>query len=104
MTDQANGGPPPISDGTPSPQNLEEFETLIKRFYQPSNLDLISSIERHLQWHQRSEQGWDMADALLRSNDVNVRFFGALTLAVKLNTSGYPNTLFTLIRMCTNVL
>lgn len=88
MADLISEGPPPISDGTPSPQNLQDFETLIKRFYEPGNLELVSSIEKHLQWHQRSAQGWDMAFALLQSGSMNVRFFGALTLSVKLNTAG----------------
>lgn len=78
-------GPPPILDGTPVPQTLEDIERLIQRLYKPGKPQVISSIEKHLQWHQRSPNGWNMADALLRSTDSNIRFFGALTLVVKLN-------------------
>lgn len=34
---------------------------------------------------QRSQQGWQVADALLQSEDTNVRFFGALTFTIKIN-------------------
>lgn len=34
---------------------------------------------------QRSQQGWQFADALLQSQDANVRFFGALTFTIKIN-------------------
>lgn len=80
-----HGDPPPIVDGTTTPSNFRAFEQLVQRLYEAGDPSLISSIERHLQWHQRSENGWDIAYALLQSQDANVRFFGALTLVVKLN-------------------
>ncbi|KAF2094014.1 hypothetical protein NA57DRAFT_47577, partial [Rhizodiscina lignyota] len=61
---------------------------LVKRLYQPGNPALLTSIEKHLQWWQRSKDGWPMANTMLQTADPNVRFFGALTYVVKLNMEG----------------
>jgi hypothetical protein len=67
------------------PLSLEDIERLVKSLYDPGNAKKISQNEATLRVLQRSPQGWEIADALLKSNDEQVRFFGALTLTVKLN-------------------
>lgn len=71
-----------------APQSIAEVEQLVKRLYQPGNPELIATIQHQLQQLQKSNDGWQLADALLSSEDVNVRFFGALTFTVKLNNDG----------------
>jgi len=58
---------------------------LVKSLYQPGSPQQIAQIEKALQGLQRSQQGWHFADALLQSQDANVRFFGALTFTIKIN-------------------
>jgi hypothetical protein len=67
------------------PLSFEEIEGLVKSLYDPGHAKKISQNEATLRILQRSPQGWEIADALLKSNDEQVRFFGALTLTVKLN-------------------
>ncbi|KAH5645414.1 hypothetical protein HBI51_115790 [Parastagonospora nodorum] len=67
------------------PLAFDEIERLVKSLYDPGNAKKISQNEATLRVLQRSPQGWEIADALLKSNDEQVRFFGALTLTVKLN-------------------
>jgi hypothetical protein len=67
------------------PLSFEEIERLVKSLYDPGHAKKISQNEATLRVLQRSPQGWEIADALLKSNDEQVRFFGALTLTVKLN-------------------
>ncbi|KAJ6198457.1 LOW QUALITY PROTEIN: armadillo-type protein [Bipolaris maydis] len=71
------------SNGAQSfPLPYEEIERLVKSLYEPGQAKKISETEATL---RRSPQGWEIANALLRSDDEQVRFFGALTLTVKLN-------------------
>lgn len=70
------------------PQSVAEVAELVKRLYQPGDPILISSIQDQLQQLQRSDDGWQLADALLASDDANVRFFGVLTFIVKLKNDG----------------
>ena len=67
------------------PQSITDVELLIKSLYGPSSPNAISAIEVKLQSLQKSPDGWQLAEALLTSNDEKVRFFGALTFTVKLN-------------------
>jgi hypothetical protein len=67
------------------PLSFDDIEGLVKSLYDPGNAKKISQNEATLRVLQRSPQGWEIADALLKSNDEQVRFFGALTLTVKLN-------------------
>ena len=87
----------------PLPQSLEEAERvgnsclhmivtfaksylqLVQRLYLPGSAQEIPQIQEILQKLQRSSTGWQMADGLLQSQDANVRFFGALTLTIKIN-------------------
>ena len=65
--------------------SFTEIEGLVKSLYDPGRGKKISQTEATLRVLQRSPQGWEIADALLKSDDEQVRFFGALTLTVKLN-------------------
>lgn len=75
-----NVGPPQAL-----PLGLDEIERLVKSMYEPGQARKITQTEATLRVLQRSPQGWEIADALLKSSDEQVRFFGALTLTVKLN-------------------
>jgi hypothetical protein len=74
------------------PLSFEDIEGLVKSLYDPGNARKISQNEATLRVLQRSPQGWEIADALLKSNDEQVRFFGALTLTVKLNADSYVSS------------
>jgi len=80
---------------------LQEFEELIRGLYRPG-AD-VSRIQAILQKYQRSQEGWQLADQLLRSPDPHVRFFGALTFTVKINNDwdslGAPDTVALLDRL-----
>lgn len=67
------------------PLALPDIEALVKTLYDPGHARKIPETEATLRVLQRSPQGWEIGDALLNSNDENVRFFGALTLTVKVN-------------------
>ncbi|KZM19516.1 hypothetical protein ST47_g9340 [Ascochyta rabiei] len=67
------------------PLSFAEIEGLVKSLYNPGHAKKITQTEATLRVLQRSSQGWEIADALLKSDDEQVRFFGALTLTVKLN-------------------
>lgn len=64
--------------------NLSQYQ-LVQKLYQPGSPQDIARIQDALQKLQRSQQGWQFADALLRSQDQKVRFFGALTFTIKIN-------------------
>ena len=68
------------------PLGLEEIERLVQSLYDPGSAKKVAETDATLRVLQRSPQGWEIADALLNSNDENVRFFGALTFTVKLST------------------
>lgn len=74
------------------PKGFEELEQLVQRFYQPGPSQDVTNIQSQLQKWQRSEAGWEVAERLLGSSDPNVRFFGALTITVKLNLDWYVET------------
>lgn len=73
------------------------MEKLISALYSPHTPPAaINSIHNALQQLQHSPQGWQIAQTLLNKSyrpdspdDNNVKFFGAITLTVKLNTDGY---------------
>lgn len=79
-----------ILSGERGPQSIEphtfaDVEKLVQRLYQPGSPQDIAGIQDTLQKLQRSQQGWQFADALLQSQDEKVRFFGALTFTVKIH-------------------
>lgn len=67
------------------PLGFEEIERLVKSLYEPGQGKKISQTEATLRVLQRSPRGWEIGDGLLKSDDEQARFFGALTLTVKLN-------------------
>ncbi|KAF1971854.1 ARM repeat-containing protein [Bimuria novae-zelandiae CBS 107.79] len=67
------------------PLALPDIEELVKTLYDPGHARKIPETEATLRVLQRSPQGWEIGDALLNSTDENVRFFGALTLTIKVN-------------------
>ncbi|KAK4569879.1 member of the karyopherin-beta [Recurvomyces mirabilis] len=70
------------------PQSVADVEELVKRLYKPGSPKVISTINDKLLKLQHSTEGWNLADALMSSNDQNVRFFAANTFTVKLNNEG----------------
>ncbi|RAL67764.1 hypothetical protein DID88_008494 [Monilinia fructigena] len=68
------------------PSSLDEVEALIQQLYKPGPPERVSKVQETLQKLQRSPAGWDLANGLLGRNSENVKFFGALTFTVKLNT------------------
>ncbi|KAH7038000.1 armadillo-type protein [Microdochium trichocladiopsis] len=69
-----------------TPTSFAEVEQLVERLYSPNQPQVIARIQEVLQQVQRSSEGWQLASALLERPNVSVRFFGALTVIVKLNT------------------
>ncbi|KAI0874727.1 armadillo-type protein [Hypoxylon argillaceum] len=68
------------------PNTLPEVEHLINELYKPNPPEKISQIQEALQRLQKSPQGWQLAQSLLARPGDNIKFFGALTIIVKLNT------------------
>ena len=64
---------------------MSSASQLVQRLYQPGSPQEITKVQDALQKLQRSQQGWQFADALLQSQDEKVRFFGALTFTIKIN-------------------
>ncbi|KAI1638832.1 armadillo-type protein [Biscogniauxia mediterranea] len=69
------------------PTTLPEVENLIHELYKPNSAETISRIQDVLQRLQKSDEGWQLAQGLLACSSDNVKFFGALTIIVKLNTA-----------------
>ena len=64
------------------------MEELIRELNSPVNQsspERIYELQRQIQQHQRERSGWDKGFDLLRSNDQTFRFYGALTLTIKIN-------------------
>ncbi|KAL8927944.1 MAG: hypothetical protein Q9208_002019 [Pyrenodesmia sp. 3 TL-2023] len=78
--------PPDLYGAESNSSNMVKVEQLINRLYQPGNPQDIAETQKHLQRLQRSNEGWHLADALLQSQDEKVRFFGALTFTIKINS------------------
>lgn len=51
----------------------------------PPNAAFVRVAHERLQTLQKSAAGWVIADSLLASDDANVRFYGALTLTMKIH-------------------
>ncbi|EEH36902.2 hypothetical protein PAAG_07320 [Paracoccidioides lutzii Pb01] len=76
-------GNPPAPKEVQGP--LDEARQLVDALNAPGNAGLAKSIQERLQALQKSEAGWSIADGLLASDDTNARFFGALTLTIKIH-------------------
>ncbi|KAI9837899.1 MAG: hypothetical protein M1838_004716 [Thelocarpon superellum] len=71
------------------PTSIEGIEFLVTQLYRPGSPEQIAKIQEKLQKLQRSDYGWQIADALLANDRSDeIRFFGALTFTVKLNLDG----------------
>ncbi|KAK1598807.1 armadillo-type protein [Colletotrichum navitas] len=70
----------------PLPSTIQEAEALVLALYQPAHPETIARIQDTLHRMQRAPSGWWIARDLLGHADDKVKFFGALTLIVKLNT------------------
>ncbi|KAI0542395.1 armadillo-type protein [Xylaria digitata] len=75
-----------MENNLPVPTTLPEVEHLINELYRPNAPETISQIQEALQRLQKSPQGWQLAQSLLARPGDNIKFFGALTVIVKLNT------------------
>lgn len=73
-------------ENIPIPNTLPEVEQLIHELYKPNSAETITRIQEVLQRLQKSPQGWQLAQGLLTCPGDNIKFFGALTIIVKLNT------------------
>ncbi|KAI8635027.1 armadillo-type protein [Xylariaceae sp. FL1651] len=73
------------------PTTLPEVEHLICELYKPNPAETIAHIQEVLQRLQKSPQGWQLAQGLLARPGDNIKFFGALTIIVKLNTERLPD-------------
>jgi hypothetical protein len=58
---------------------------LIRALYQPNPPETVSKIQEVLHRLQRSPEGWQLAQSLIRHDEDNIRFYAALTLIIKLN-------------------
>ncbi|KAK5723059.1 member of the karyopherin-beta [Elasticomyces elasticus] len=70
------------------PQSVAEAEALVQRLYKVATAKTVSDINDQLLRLQHSAEGWQLADALMSSDDPTVRFFAANTFTVKLNNDG----------------
>ncbi|KAK7736290.1 member of the karyopherin-beta [Cytospora paraplurivora] len=70
----------------PLPTNLDEAENLILSLYRPAPPEVIARTQDALQRLQRSPLGWQFAHGLLERPGDQIKFFGALTIIIKLNT------------------
>ncbi|RCI10987.1 hypothetical protein L249_5439 [Ophiocordyceps polyrhachis-furcata BCC 54312] len=65
--------------------SLDQVEHLILSLYQPNPPQIIADAQASLSRFQCSPRAWAMIQDLLERPDENVKFFGALTLIIKLN-------------------
>ncbi|KAI0443870.1 armadillo-type protein [Xylaria telfairii] len=75
-----------MENNTLPPATLPEVEQLINELYKPNPPEKISRIQEALQQLQKSPEGWQLAQSLLARPGDNIKFFGTLTIIVKLNT------------------
>ncbi|KAL7808448.1 armadillo-type protein [Trichoderma gracile] len=68
------------------PSEVEQVESLILSLYEPASPSTIAKTQSTLSRLQSSPQAWTLAHHLLGRPDDKVKFFGALTIIVKLNT------------------
>ncbi|KAL6712789.1 member of the karyopherin-beta [Lecanora helva] len=81
--------------------SMADVEQLVKTLYHPGLPEVITDTEKNLRGLQRSPNGWQIADALLQSEDANVRFFGALTFTIKANQDWHEWLHLTMIQKLT---
>lgn len=69
--------------------SLEQVESLILSLYQSNPPEVIATTQALLSQFQSSPQAWSMVHCLLERPDEKVKFFGALTVIIKLNKERY---------------
>ena len=74
--------------------NVADEPQLVLQLYQPGAAERVAKTQETLQKLQRSPEGWQLANSLLENKAESVRFFGALTYIVKLNTDVYVHTTY----------
>ncbi|KAG6017198.1 hypothetical protein E4U54_008073, partial [Claviceps lovelessii] len=72
-------------EGNAFPWSLDRVETLILSLYESKTPENIATNQALLANFQSLPQAWILARELLQRPDEKVRFFGALTIIIKLN-------------------
>lgn len=76
---------------------------LVLSLYQPNPPDVIATTQATLSRFQSSPQAWSMVRHLLERPDEKVKFFGALTVIIKLNNERCVNPLRDRFRWATRL-
>jgi hypothetical protein len=64
------------------------MEQLIAELYHPANQaspERVNALQRQIQQIQRQKSAWQLGLDLLGNDEAVVRFYGALTLTIKVN-------------------
>ena len=61
---------------------------VVNLMVRPQTAAQVHGLSEELQAIQASPEGWHAADVMLSHEDPSVRFYGALTLQIKLNKQG----------------
>jgi hypothetical protein len=77
-----------ITSNATMPPNVAEVEQLIKRLYIPGSGSAAQDISNQLIQLGRTPGAWSLADGLMASDDVNVRYNAAIMFSAKLNNEG----------------
>ena len=67
---------------------ISAMEHLIVQLYSPANQsspDRINEVQTQIQRLQRERSAWQLGLELLHHGEATVRFYGALTLTIKIN-------------------
>jgi hypothetical protein len=73
------------------------MEPLIRELYKPSNQaspERVNEIQRQIQRLQREKTAWQAGIDLLQHGEAILRFYGALTLTIKINTDWWDTMAF----------
>lgn len=71
------------------------MEQLIRELHDAGNQaspERVHEIQRHIQRLQREKAAWQVGLDLLRHDEALVRFYGALTLTIKINADWWGST------------
>lgn len=67
-------------------QDMQRVRSLISELYSPSSSpQTVKDAQEQLLVAQKSQFGWELANALLKEPEPNAQFLGAVTFAIKLN-------------------
>lgn len=82
------------------PAELSQVEVLINTIYSTGqHPDAVKVAQRELLKYQRGPNGWDLGQALLKTNDPNAQFLGASTFLIKIHdhTAALPDEIKTVL-------